>query len=200
VAEDKASVARRYTTKSAALRDMVQNHILQLFAFTAMESPIYGHAESLRDEKVKVMRSIRVPTPENPAGRARANTKVIRTNPRLTQNQRRKLTRHSLFVDNWRWAGYRLHPHRQGIFRSAAAKFIITFKKLPSILFGLPGVYPSPTPKTAFISVCSPTKHSTCALNVKKPGSFHLEPVEMDFAYQSKFGSYTPEAYETAAL
>lgn len=194
VAEDEA-VGRRggYYDGTGALRDMLQNHMLQLFAFTAMEPPAYGVADSLRDEKVKLLRSVATPT--NPEGMVRARYQGYLNEEKVAPaSQTETYAAVRLYVDNWRWAGVPFYLRTGKALPHKTSEIVITFKDVPVNFFDSQSCLIGGQNRIHIR--LQPHEGFHLRLNVKKPGTLDLQPVEMDFAYKNRFGSYSPEAYE----
>lgn len=194
VAEEEP-VGRRggYYDGTGALRDMVQNHLLQLFAFTAMEPPAYGVADSLRDEKVKLLRSVATPT--NPDGMVRAQYEGYLKEEKVSPtSQTETYGAVRLYVDNWRWAGVPFYLRTGKSLPQKVSEIVITFKDVPVNFFDSQSCLVGGQNRIHIR--LQPHEGFHLRLNVKKPGTLDLQPVEMDFAYKTHFGSYTPEAYE----
>ena len=177
-----------------ATRDMIQNHLMQLLTLTAMEPPTYGMSASIRDEKAKILRAISTPTFETlRAVRGqydgyRDEERVSKTSTTETYSAVR------LYIDNWRWAGVPFYLRTGKHLPRRCSEIIISFKRLPLNFFDSQACLLD-SENRIHIRL-QPREGIQLRFNVKKPGTFLLEPVEMDFEYKSKFGSYSPEAYE----
>src|SRR3989454_8919794 len=200
-----------YYEEAGALRDMVQNHLLQVMALVAMEPPASLEAESIRDEKVKLLKSIRVLHP------SQAETAVVRGQyiagaldgeVRPAYRQEPKVRADSnvetfvalkLFVDNWRWSGVPFYLRTGKHLPLSASEVRVQFRPPPHVLFAA-----QCGPKldaNAITLRLQPNEGITLRVNGKIPGtSMQLRPVRMHFGYDSEFGAYTPEAYERLLL
>ncbi|MEO0453489.1 MAG: glucose-6-phosphate dehydrogenase [Verrucomicrobiota bacterium] len=180
-----------------ALRDMVQNHLMQLLTITAMEPPATLSSDSIRDEKVKVLRSI--PTPEtdyivhNAIG---AQYEGYRSEDRVdAKSTTETYVGLKLMIDNWRWAGVPFYLRTGKCMPVKASEIIVVFKRPPHALFhSVAGV--NYLHRNRLHIRLQPDEGIHMAFAAKIPGKSAMDDVDMDFAYTSKFGSYSPEAYE----
>lgn len=179
-----------------ALRDMVQNHLMQLLTITAMEPPATLSSEALRDEKVKVLRSI--PTPS--AASVGAMTVLAqyegyrqadRVNPKSITETYAMI---KLVIDNWRWAGVPFYLRTGKAMATRASEIVVVFKRPPMALFGADNG--SVVHRNRLHIRLQPNEGVHLRFNAKVPGKRQVDGVEMDFAYKAKYGSYSPEAYE----
>ncbi len=185
-----------YYDGAGALRDMLQNHLLQLLTLTAMEPPASLDAESLRDEKVKVLRSI----PSFRAGDLSRN--VVRgqyegycNEPRVDPaSGTETYVGVRLMIDNWRWSEVPFLLRTGKMLQRRTSEIAVVFRRPPSVLFQArcgPALA-----RNALTLRLQPDEGILLRFNTKKPGQGVIQPVDMDFSYASRFGSYTPEAYE----
>jgi glucose-6-phosphate 1-dehydrogenase len=196
-----------YYDRAGALRDMVQNHMMQLLALTAMEPPTGLGAEDIRDEKVKVLRAVR-PIPPDQARSftvrgqydrgsiAGKQVPAYREEPRVTPGSRTEtFVALKLFVDNWRWAGVPFYLRHGKRLPKGAAGITIQFKTLPAVLFAAGNADPLP-PNTLVLRI-QPDEGVAIRMNAKVPGTTtNIQPVKMDFRYGGSFGARSPDAYE----
>lgn len=199
-----------YYDKSGALRDMVQNHLLQLLCLTAMEPPAGLDADSIRDEKVKVLRSLRPLAGEDVfkhvirgqygAGaingkRVAAYRDELNVNPESTTETYVAL---EVNVDNWRWAGVPFFIRVGKRLPKSGTEIAIHFKSVPPVLFKATG---ESIDDNVLVIRIQPDEGISLRMNAKMPGSsLRIEPVKMDFHYGTSFGKATPEAYERLLL
>ena len=200
-----------YYEEAGALRDMVQNHLLQVLALVAMEPPVSLEAESIRDEKVKLLRSIRPlfagPTSAT-AVRGQYAAGQIDGGPRPAYRQETKVSPASnvetfaalrLSIDNWRWADVPFYLRTGKNLPLSASEVRVQFRPTPNVLFAA-----QCGPKldaNAITLRLQPDEGISLRFNGKIPGaSMQLRPVRMSFNYNSEFGAYTPEAYERLLL
>ena len=201
-----------YYDGAGALRDMVQNHLLQLLSLVAMEPPTDLSADGVRDEKVKVLRSLRRwDTPEKVAAncvRAQYTAGHVDGVPVPGYREEERIDPQSateayvavrLLVDTWRWSGVPFYIRMGKRLPKKSTEISIHFKDAPCVLFNTPcgGV---PDGNVLVIRI-QPDEGISLRMVSKIPGnSLRLEPVKMDFHYASSFGKSSPEAYERLLL
>ena len=181
-----------YYDESGVLRDMVQNHLLQLLTLMAMEPPSAYNARSLRDEKVKVLQAIRHPRlAECVWGQYRGyrkETGVARASRTPTYAALK------LYIDNWRWQGVPFYLRTGKRLSSRCSEITLQFKAVPHLLF------PENCDLTPnHISICiQPDEGVHLGFETKVPGaSMKSAPVDMVFHYCERFGTAViPDAYE----
>ncbi len=199
-----------YYDKSGALRDMVQNHLLQLLCLTAMEPPTGLDADAIRDEKVKVLRSLRplegkdvsrhVIRGQYSAGaingkRVAAYRDEANVNPESTTETFVAL---QVNVDNWRWAGVPFFVRVGKRLPKGGTEIAVHFKSVPPVLFKATG---EAVDDNVLVIRIQPDEGVSLRMSAKMPGSsLRIEPVKMDFHYGTSFGKATPEAYERLLL
>lgn len=200
-----------YYEEAGALRDMVQNHMLQVLSLIAMEPPLSLDAESVRDEKVKLLKSIRPLSSETVAaqvvrGQYFAGRVGDEARPGYRQESKVKPDSNvetyvamKLFIDNWRWSGVPFYLRTGKNLPMSASEVRIQFRSTPNILFakkcgGSLGA-------NAITLRLQPNEGISLRFNGKVPGTtLGARPVRMHFSYDSEFGAYTPEAYERLLL
>lgn len=212
VAEDLGVGSRGgYYEQSGALRDMIQNHTMQLLALTAMEPPVSLDPESVRDEKVKVLKAIR-PLDLDPAEgdvvRAQYAEGLVggKKVPGYTEEQgvaaestTETYAALRLNIANWRWEGVPFYLRSGKRMARRVSEIAIQFKKPPGNLFSDAQFINHAANTLAF--QIQPDEGSTVLLNAKIPGlETRVQPVKMHFRYKTTFGSNTPEAYERLVL
>lgn len=200
-----------YYDKAGVIRDVFQNHLLQLLTLTAMEAPAVFNAKAVRDEKVKVLKSIESISDED----ALKNTfraqyvsgnidgdrvKSYRDEPDVSPDSTTETYMAGrLFVNNWRWAGVPFYLRSGKRLPSRVTEVAIQFTQIPLALFGqqnLAGEAPN-----VLILRIQPNEGIALFLGAKVPGSvMRVEPVEMRFNYAEAFGGEPPEAYERLLL
>lgn len=201
-----------YYDKAGALRDMVQNHLLQLLSLVAMEPPTDLSADGVRDEKVKVLRSLRqLNTPElinenvvrgqYTAGHVNAKQVVgyrdeDRVDPESMTEAYVALRMH---IDTWRWSGVPFYLRVGKRLPKKATEISVHFKSPPNVLFNaIPGAN---TEGNVLVIRIQPDEGISLRMISKLPGtSLRMEPVKMDFHYSTSFGKSSPEAYERLLL
>jgi glucose-6-phosphate 1-dehydrogenase len=195
-----------YYDHAGAARDMLQNHLFQLFTLTAMEPPASLDAESIRDEKVKVLRSIPTPSLEflqKNTVRAQYGGGFVNDKPIPAYRQEEKVARNSMTetfvaarfeVDNWRWHGVPFYLRTGKALAASFTEINIVFKRPPSALFA-PSSDDRLRRNTLRIRI-QPNEGIHIKFNSKVPGKAEAEAVDMAFLYKSGFDHYLPEAYE----
>jgi glucose-6-phosphate 1-dehydrogenase len=211
VAEDLGVEDRgAYYEEAGALRDMVQNHLLQLLCLIAMEPPVTFDAAPVRDEKNKVMEAIRPIDPgrvDEVAVRGQYAAGFVNGRPVPGYRQEKGVSPDSrtetyaalkLHVDNWRWAGVPFFLRTGKRLPKRASEIVIRFHRTPHMIFRR-----SPTgvePNLLVIRI-QPDEGIALTLIAKTPGpDLKLAPVTMDFRYGEEFGVQSPEAYERLLL
>ena len=210
---EKLGVGQRggYYEEAGALRDMVQNHLLQVLSLVAMEPPVSLEAESIRDEKVKLLKSIRLPRPEDIARqivRGQYFAGTVDGEARPGYRQEAKVSPDSnvetyvalkLLVDNWRWSGVPFYLRTGKNLPASASEVRVQFRPTPNVLFAAQ-CGPRLDPNSLTLRL-QPDEGITLRFNGKVPGtSTQVRPVRMHFGYDAEFGAYTPEAYERLLL
>ncbi len=200
-----------YYEEAGALRDMVQNHMLQVLSLIAMEPPVSLEAEAVRDEKVKLLKSIRALTPDNVArqivrGQYFAGNVGGQMRPGYRQEPKVKpdsnvetYTALKFFIDNWRWSEVPFYLRTGKNLPMSASEVRIQFRPTPHVLFAAQGG--KKLDANALTLRLQPNEGISLRFNGKIPGTtIGLRPVRMHFSYDSEFGAYTPEAYERLLL
>ncbi len=193
-----------YYDTSGALRDLVQNHMLQLLANTCMEPPVHFTPDEVRDEKVKVLQAVPTPKPEDSVrgavlgGRLRRASRCPATCPRPDVPQdstTETFVALRLEVDNWRWAGVPFYLRTGKRLARKVTEIAVTLKPVPHLAFeqdGSVGVQPN-----TLVLTVQPNEGVSLSLGAKIPGSrMRIRPVNMEFLYGTSFMSESPEAYE----
>ena len=195
-----------YYDHAGASRDMLQNHLFQLFTLTAMEPPASLDAESIRDEKVKVLRSIATPSIEflqKNVVRAQYGGGYINNKAIPSYRQEEKVAHNSLTetfvaarfeIDNWRWSGVPFYLRTGKALAMQFTEINIIFKRPPSVLFAASG--DDRLRRNSLRIRIQPNEGISLNFNAKVPGKAEAELVDMDFLYKSGFDHYLPEAYE----
>jgi glucose-6-phosphate 1-dehydrogenase len=203
VAEDIGIGTRgRLWEESGFLRDMVQNHMMQLLSLVAMEPPVNLHAGSIHDEKVKVLQGIReINPPDVVRGQYAAGfingEQVIGYRTEKDVNPASNVETFvalRLFIDNWRWAGVPFYLRGGKRLPKKSTEIAVSFKDPPSVLFQQSG---KNNESNVLAIRIQPEEGISLKINCKVPGpSSPIQPVKMDFRYSSYFGMAPPEAYE----
>jgi glucose-6-phosphate 1-dehydrogenase len=195
VAEN-VDVAHRaaYYDQAGVLRDMFQNHLLQLLSLTAMEPPVSFEANALRNEKVKVLSAIQpVASHDIVLGQYAG----YRQTPGIDRSSRTPtFAAVKLQIDNWRWQGVPFYLRSGKALVGKSTEVVIEFKCPPLLLFDLPPEIP-PTPNILAIHI-QPDEGIHFKFQAKVPGAVKdVRPVDMEFHYAETFGiDSIPEAYE----
>jgi glucose-6-phosphate 1-dehydrogenase len=196
-----------YYDSAGALRDLVQNHMLQLLTLLAMEPPVDFSADQVRDEKVKVLHAIAAPTPEQVpemAVRAQYSAGVsggedapgyLEENGVPPDSNTETFAALRLRVDNWRWAGVPFYLRTGKRLARKVTEIAVTLKPVPHLAFaqeGSVGVRPN-----TLVMTIQPNEGVSLSLGAKIPGTrMRIRPVQMEFLYGTSFMSQSPEAYE----
>ncbi|MCY7807368.1 glucose-6-phosphate dehydrogenase [Bacillus spizizenii] len=200
--EDRA----RYYEKSGALRDMVQNHIMQMVALLAMEPPIKLNTEEIRSEKVKVLRALR------PIAKDEVDEYFVRGQyqageidgvpvPAYTDEDNvapdsntETFVAGKLLIDNFRWAGVPFYIRTGKRMKEKSTKIVVQFKDIPMNLYY--GNENNMNPNLLVIHI-QPDEGITLYLNAKKlGGAAHAQPIKLDYCSNCNDELNTPEAYE----
>ena len=202
--------AAYYETAGVA-RDILQNHLMQLLSLTAMEPPARFDADSIRDEKVKVLRAIRPLDPEDVAVRtvraqygrgavAGASVPGYCEEPGVDhESQTETYLAVRLDVDNWRWAGVPFYLRSGKRLAKRATEIEIVFRQPPYALFRTAGI--SELEANVLRMRIQPDEGVSVSFGAKSPGqALHIDPVRMDFYYLTAFGADPPEAYDRLLL
>jgi glucose-6-phosphate 1-dehydrogenase len=207
-AED-LGIGRRaeYYDSAGALRDLVQNHMLQLLSLLCMEPPVTFDADEVRDEKVKVLHAVEPPPPDAvvraqyTAGMAEGKEAVGYHEEEEVPDDSRTETyvELRLEVDNWRWAGVPIYLRTGKRLARKVTEIAVTLKPVPHLAFeaeGSVGVQPN-----QIILAMQPNEGVSISLGAKIPGTrMRIRPVNMEFLYGTSFLSQSPEAYERLIL
>lgn len=191
----------RFWEETGFLRDMVQNHTMQLLTLTMMEPPVNLGAEAIRDEKVKVLKSIEVLKPEEidqDVIAAQYSAGFINGSPVPAYRQEENVAEDSrmetymalkMQVNNWRWAGVPIYIRGGKRLTRRATEIALHFKQGASL-------FSQKSPNVLVMHI-QPNEGISLKINCKVPGLAQaMQPVKMDFRYGSYFGGTPPEAYE----
>ncbi len=211
VAEDMGIGSRgAYYDKAGALRDMVQNHMMQLLSLVAMEPPVSLDADDVREEKVKVLRSVRYFSEKdvkNIAVRGQYGPGTVNNEKIKSYRQEDEVAKNSntetfvalkLNVDNWRWSDVPFYLRTGKRLKERVAEIAIVFKQNPSVLFSKHAA--SIEPNMLIIRI-QPAEGISLQCSSKVPGrKMIMDNVRMDFCHECTFGPNTPDAYERLLL
>ena len=200
-----------YYEGSGALRDMVQNHILQLLCIFAMEVPVNFNADEIRDRKVDVLRAMRKFTPgeikklvvrgqysegwmegkEVPGYRQEKNVKE--------DSNTETFAAIKFFIDNWRWQGVPFYVRTGKRMQQSSSVISVQYKNVPHSIF--PAEASESWEQNRLIISIQPEMSIRLQVQAKRPGlNMVLNPVDMVFDYKGTYPAQTPEAYETLLL
>jgi glucose-6-phosphate 1-dehydrogenase len=199
-----------YYQEAGALADMIQNHLLQVMATIAMEPSAEFNADAVRDERSKLLRSIRPMKPDEilqntvsgqygPANIGGKNVPGFRQEEGVNpDSQTDTYAAATFFVDNWRWARVPFYVRTGKRLPKRVTEIAIQFNPAPLTIFNGEGSDVSPD---LLIVRIQPEEGISLKFLSKRPGSgMKLRPVSMDFNYGSSFGERSPSAYETLLL
>ena len=207
-----------YYDKSGALRDVLQNHVLQLLCLIAMEPPALFNARDLHDEKLKVLKAL---APGNMTDISRwvisgqYSAGIVEGNPAVSYLSEDRIpadSRNETYVamkvriDNWRWAGVPFYLRTGKRLPTRVSEIAIQFKQPPLNLFhtvecegdicALVGARPN-----KLVFRIQPSESIKLSFSTKRPGmQYQIHPVTMDFNYKEAFTQAMPEAYERLLL
>jgi glucose-6-phosphate 1-dehydrogenase len=197
--------------ETGALRDIVQNHAMQLMAVFAMEPPIEFKASDLRDEKVKVLRAVKPMSPTEVAAATIRGQYVsgwvegeavvaYRDEPEVAHDSERETyVALKLSIESWRWAGVPFYLRTGKALATRVTEIAVQFKQAPLALFSRAGAPPM-EPNILAIRV-QPDEGILLRFGAKVPGpGLQIRGVNMDFRYGSSFAVDSPDAYETLLL
>jgi glucose-6-phosphate 1-dehydrogenase len=199
----------KYYEEAGILRDMIQNHVLQLLCLTAMEPPVAFDADAVRDEKIKVLRAIE--TFDSPdqvmrnvvlgqyAAGSIAGTDVpgYQQEKDVAQGSRTPtFVALRLNIHSWRWDGVPFYIRSGKRMPKRATEIAVHFRPLPHSLFGIGRSQPN-----VLVIRVQPQEGIALRFSAKVPGErYRPRTVSMDFRYGTAFGSASPEAYERLLL
>ncbi len=206
----------KYYEEAGVVRDMFQNHLLQLLSLTAMEPPPQMTANAVRDEKVKVLKSIRWLSPDtipNNAVRAQYTAGTVGGKAAAGYTEEQAVAPDSivptfaalrLFVDNWRWNGVPFYLRSGKRLKRRVSEIAVQFRTPPHLMFGESSR--DLRPNTLVMRV-QPNEGVSINFEVKVPGAavaltsaIEIAPVDMTFDYAEAFGEVAAPAYETLLL
>ena len=198
----------RYYEKSGALRDMVQNHMMQMVSLLAMEPPIKLTTEEIRSEKIKVLRALRAVNEENVhdyfvRGQYGKSDNINTVNGYREENlvdpnsNTETYVAGKLMIDNFRWAGVPFYIRTGKKMTTKSTKIIVQFKDIPMNLYMKNEVDEQIQNPNLLVIHIQPDEGITLHLNVKKSGEVTTTtPIKLNFHNNCIDGINTPEAYE----
>lgn len=210
---EKVGVGRRagYYEGAGVIRDMFQNHMLQLLTLTAMEAPANFNPDAVRDEKVKVLRALR-PLHGEEALRNTFRAQYVsgmvdgervpgyKDEPGVAPDSTTEtFLAAKVMVDNWRWAGVPFYLRSGKRLPRRLTEIVIQFRQVPLSLFGWRNMA-GDAPNVLILRI-QPDEGILLTFGAKVPGPANqIAPVEMEFSYKEAFGGEPPEAYERLLL
>ena len=199
-----------YFESAGTLRDMVQNHLMQLLTLIAMEPPVALDGDAIRDEKVRVLKSIpsystqqaaqwtvrgQYAVGENKGRPVKAYRQEDRVSPESTTETYAAV---KLYINNWRWQGVPFYLRSGKQMKLQGSEANIHFNSAPDVLFNAPG---RRLERNVLKVRVGPNEGISLLMNAKIPGTLtQIARAAMDFEYHEAFGSYSPEAYERLLL
>jgi glucose-6-phosphate 1-dehydrogenase len=196
--------------ESGFLRDILQNHMMQILSLIVMEPPVSLSASAIHDEKVKAIKAIRpfdINNLEKSVVRGQYGPGYVNGESVIGYREEKNVNPASmvetymamrLYVDNWRWAGVPFYIRGGKRMPKKRTEISVFFKDPPYVLFQHPGKSNSPNVLTIRIQ---PDEGTSLKINCKVPGTSNLiQPVKMNFKYGKYFGLAPPEAYERLIL
>jgi glucose-6-phosphate 1-dehydrogenase len=202
---EQAGVAGRhgYYDGAGAMRDMIQNHMLQLLCFLAMEPPQSMEADAVRNEKLKVLRSLKplskeaalMATVRGQYREGRCGTEHVAgytDEAGLPTSATETFIAVRADIANWRWAGVPFYLRSGKRMAQRVSEIVVAFRRIPHSLFGT-----SPAPNKLIIRL-QPDEGVRLALMVKEPGpgGLRLRETSLDMSFAETFGGRNPDAYE----
>lgn len=200
-----------YYEESGALRDMVQNHLLQLLCLVGMEPPYSLDPDVVRNARIDVLRCLRpIQGKDVEKYTVRAQYSAGMTDGKQVPGYRREagvrpdstvetFVALKLFVENWRWAGVPFYLRTGKAMPKRASEVAVQFKDIPQILFNASSA--RSLPPTVLALRIQPEEGLSLRIVSKVPGTrAQTHPVEMNFKYGDTFGTQSPEAYERLLL
>ena len=206
-AAESLGVERRaaFYETAGAIRDMIQNHVLQIVSMVALEPPARFDATAVRNEKLKVLQCIRPFTPEavgkfvvrGQYGPGTLNENAVpgyREEPGVNpQSATETFVAAEIHIDNWRWAGVPFFLRTGKRLASRATEIVIEFQRAPHLVFRGNSVEPN-----RLVLNIQPDEGISISFGAKLPGTeMRIKPVSMDFCYRTAFGAGSRSAYAT---
>jgi glucose-6-phosphate 1-dehydrogenase len=193
---------------AGALRDIVQNHVMQVLSLTLMESPTSTDADRIRDEKVKLLQAIDIPTPDEAVDKSVRGQYLAGTidgEPVVGYREEEDVSPTSqietylalrLRVENWRWAGVPIYVRTGKRLPARVTEVALTFRQVPFLLFDHRSSRDL-RPNTLILRI-QPDEGISLEFGAKVPGEkFHIRSVAMDFSYDEAFsGTEAADGYE----
>jgi glucose-6-phosphate 1-dehydrogenase len=187
----------QFFEQTGTLRDMVQTHLFQVLSILAMEPPVSFEPDRLRDEKVRVLRSMK---PVNPARVVRGQYRGYRSEADVApDSQADTFVAMQIELDNWRWAGVPFNLRTGKKMARKVTELSLSFRHVPYNVFK--GTDATPPGRDALVIRVQPDEGLSILLNVKRPGvGLSLDRASLDFDYGGQFQAPLVEAYELLLL
>lgn len=183
------------------LRDMFQNHLMQLLTLTAMEAPARFEADAIRDEKAKVLRAIRPTPPEDVARQTvRGQYRRYRDEPDVApDSETATFAAVTLMIDNWRWQGVPFYLRSGKAMSCRTTQIVIQFREPPHMMFG--GGSRGTHDANRLVIQIQPSEGIQLHFQTKVPDAgMKLQLTDLDFDFRRKLTREIPEAYERLLL
>jgi glucose-6-phosphate 1-dehydrogenase len=200
-----------YFEGAGIARDIFQNHMMQLLTLTAMEPPARFEADSVRDEKAKVLRTLHPMTPDEvlrDTVRGQYVAGAVGGVPQISYREEPNVDPKSqvetymaarVHVDNWRWSGVPFYLRTGKRLARRATEIAIVFRQPPFSLFRMAGC--TTLEANVLRLRIQPDEGISLSFGSKSPGQeLHIDPVQMDFYYLTSFGQDPPDSYERLLL
>lgn len=190
-----------YYDQAGCLRDMFQNHMLQLLCLTAMEPPASFDADQVRDEKAKVLRSFRpIPLEKIDALFIRGQyTGYLKEQGVKPNSNTETFVASKLFIDNWRWQGVPFYLRSGKRLNRRVTQISVQFRQVPHPMFA--NMAPEEICPNVLLMRIQPDEGIMLSFEAKSPGpKISLATVPMNFSYSESFKTPAPEAYERLFL
>lgn len=202
-AAEEVTVGRRagYYESAGVLRDMFQNHLLQLLTFTAMEVPARFDANLVRNEKVKVLQSVRRLTPEDVAeATVRAQYQGYTQEEGVaTDSQTATFAAVKLHIDNWRWQGVPFYLRSGKAMSCRTTQIVIQFRDPPHMMFPTPARHDGQSNR--LVIHIQPAEGMQLQFQTKVPDAgMKLRSTNLEYRFDAQFPRAMPEAYERLLL
>jgi glucose-6-phosphate 1-dehydrogenase len=192
-----------YYDTAGVLRDMLQNHLLQLLTLVALEPPAVFEAEALRNEKVKVLGAIREIPPESSARyTVRGQYSGYTQEPKVLPDSRTEtFAAVQLFIDNWRWQGVPFYLRSGKMLKEKTSEIVVQFRRPPTQMFDVQSGVTELFTNRLSISI-QPDEGLRLRFITKVPDrGMETKPVDMDFLFRESFGHTSiPDSYERLLL
>ena len=190
-----------YYDDAGCLRDMIQNHVLQLLCLTAMEAPVSFDADRVRDEKTKVLHALRRPAPDQVdewfvRGQYDGYLKESGVRP---GSRTETFVAGKFFIDNWRWEGVPFYLRAGKCLPRRVTDIAIQFRRVPHLLFS--SIKQEEICPNTLLMRIQPDEGIMISIEAKSPGpDVRLATVPMNFSYSNSFRVKPPDAYERLFL